>query len=232
MVKRPRSSAARTPTTRRQAAKAGRDRRGARRGARGRGPRRAGGQRRRRLPGLALARTRDKSPQLLAAFLAASGVLAREAPASFPASRRWRGRGGRHRRRCARRRDARARVRSLSAARAAVHESNFASRSPAVGLRAGTPAPPRRGRAPRTAAALSDLASFVDGAAPRGARGDSAPRPLIALFAELAAAAWRGRRKTGPASPRRPPGSCATRAGAPRGALLADRFSCPLGAAA
>ena len=39
-----------------------------------------------------LARTRfAKSPQLLAAFLAASGVLAREAPASFPRVARWRG---------------------------------------------------------------------------------------------------------------------------------------------
>ena len=80
-----------------------------------------------------LARTRvDKSPQLLAAFLAASGVLAREAPASFPrvaalarsvAGATVDAAPGAVTR-------ALAFLRALSAARAAARKSNFAALSP------------------------------------------------------------------------------------------------------
>ncbi|CAH0372857.1 unnamed protein product [Pelagomonas calceolata] len=128
-----------------------------------------------------LARTRfAKSPQLLAAFLAASGVLAREAPASH-----------------------------AGALDAAV----------------------LRG----TTAALSDLAlDFAEGAAPaRRAAAMRAAGPLIALFAELAAARLARAPEDGP-------GVAETTARLMRdlepaplaAALLADRFSCPLGAAA
>ena len=102
-------------------------------------------------------------------------------------------------------------LRSLSAARAAAHESHFAIDAgheyDVRVLRAGAlDAAVLRG----TAAALSDLAiDFVDRAAP-ARRAAGAAGPLIALFAELAAkrsgagAGGRARRR------RRPPGSCAT----------------------
>ena len=85
------------------------------------------------------------------------------------------------------------------------------------------------------AAALSDLAlDFADGAAPaRRAAAMRAAGPLIAFFAELAAA-----RLT--RAPEDGPGIAETTARLMRdlepaplaAALLADRFSCPLGAAA
>ena len=125
-------------------------------------------------------------------------------------------------------------LRSLSAARAAAHESHFAlspsgrcARRHAGALDAAV----LRG----TAAALSDLAmDFVDGAAPaRRAAAMRAAGPLIALFAELAA-------KRLARAPEDGPGVAETTARLMRdlepaplaAALLADRFSCPLGAAA
>ena len=173
------------------------------------------------------------SPQLLA-FLAAAGVLARGGAGVVPA-RRGAGaeRGGRHRRRGARRRDARARVPALpECSRApARHESSPLYRR-VVDVRAGTyvsapstrPCSAGRRRRCRIWRWTSSTARPPRGArrrcAPRDRSSRSSPssRPRLARAPEDEA---RRRRDDRPAHAR-------PRAGAPRGRAARRRAPCPL----
>ena len=165
-----------------------------------------------------LARTRvDASPRLLAAFLAAAGVLRREAPASFP-------------RVAALARSVAGTTVDAAAPGVATRALAFLRRLSAVHAGA-LDAAVLRG----TAAALADLAlAFADGVPPaRRAAAMNAAGPLIALFAELARRRLVNAPEDGPAVAEATAGLLRDFEPAPlAAALLADRFACPPGAAA
>jgi hypothetical protein len=155
--------------------------------------------------------------RLLAAFLAAAGVLRRETPASFP--------------RVA------ALARSVAGTTVGAAAPGVATRALAFlrrlsSVHAGAlDAAVLRG----TAAALADLAlAFADGVPPaRRAAAMNAAGPLIALFADLARRRLAAAPEDGPAVAEAAAGLLRDFEPAPlAAALLADRFACPLGAAA